>query len=1050
MGVKDSRWRTLFLRNRHLLVVSIVVAFAGGIFGIRSLQRFEDPRIVNRNPIIITPFPGASAERVEALVTEKLEDELAEVSAIKDMTSTSLSGVSIVVIELLESVGESTYQAVFAEIRDKIGEASRNFPAGVGAPVFDDKRDPAAFSLIVALAWDHESLPQLGILNRLSEDLADRLRTVPGTEMVRLFGAPDEQLTVLVDHEELNALGLDVAAVARLVAEADSKHPAGVLRGSRSDVLLEVDGEIDSIDRVRSIPLVEGEDQSIVRVGDVSEVRREWRDPPTDIGIVDGKRSVLVAARMGRERRIDQWSEDALAVVDDFRAMVGDGVAVETIFDQAGYTNERLAQLVGNMLVGATVVVSVVFLMMGWRLGLIVGFALPIVVALTVFSFIFTGDEIHQMSVYGMVIALGLLIDNAIVMTDEVTKRKGRGATAVQAVSQAVGHLFLPLLASTLTTMIAFMPIVLLPGNVGDFVGAIGRGVILAVGWSFVLAMTVTAALAGIFGKPSPEGTRRRWWRDGVGHHRLTAAYRWLLATSVRAPVAGIAAALLLPLTGFALVKSLGNEFFPPTDRDMFEVRVWMANDSSIYNTRDQAVAVGETVREFQEVTGVYWLVGASFPRVYYNVPMEMDNSAHFAHAIVRTESDKATKRIIAELQRRLDERFPAAQILVRQFSQGPPIQADVEYRIYGPSVGGLQDIGEHVRRTLQADPEVLVAQVTMPRGEPKLWLEADQDQARIAGLTLNEIAGQLSSSLEGRTGGTMIEDLEELPVRVRYRDERRRDLDSIASTNLVAPGTRGWVPLSAVGGFSLRPELGGMTRYNGVRANIVKGFTTTEALPINVARRVLSRLEADGFELPRGYRLEVGGTVEQEQEVRGQLIAPLPMLVVFMAAILILTFRSVLLAAVLGVVAIMSVGMAILSTWLIDFPISFNTFMGTFGLIGVALNDSIVVIAAIRANPDAAGGKPAAVVEAVMDTTRHVISTTLTTIGGFLPLIVIVGGDFWPSMSIVLAGGITGASIMALFFIPSAYVLLRRWVAVGRETKPGELLAPQAIGVPA
>ena len=257
-------------------------------------------------------------------------------------------------------------------------------------------------------------------------------------------------------------------------------------------------------------------------------------------------------------------------------------------------------------------------------------------------------------------------------------------------------------------------------------------------------------------------------------------------------------------------------------------------------------------------------------------------------------------------------------------------------------------------------------------------------------------------------------------------------------------------MPLSAIGDLELRPELSGTTRFNGLRSNIVKGFTTIDALPINVAQRTLARLEAEGFELPRGYRLELGGTVDQEAETRGDLMAPLPMIGIFMAAVLILTFRSALLAGVLGVIAVMSIGMAVLSTWLIDFPISFNTFMGTFGLIGVALNDSIVVMAEIRSNPRAAAGEVGGLVEAVTNVTRHVLSTTLTTIGGFLPLIVFVGGDFWPSMSIVLAGGITGASIMALLFIPAAYRLLRRWVAVRPETNAQGVQALQAVGAPA
>lgn len=1028
----SSNWQTLYLRNRHLLVLTIVVSLAAGLFGIFSLNRFEDPRIINRYPLIITPFPGASAERVETLITEKLEDELAEVSEIKKMTSTSLSGVSIIVLELADSIDSFTFQeVVFAEIRDRIRIAARQFPNGAEESVFDDKRDPAGFSLIASLTWDHESEPMLGILNRLAEDLADRLRTVPGTELVRLYGAPDEELTVFVDHRELIALGLDVPSVARLIAAADSKRPAGVLRGSNSDVLIEVEGEIDSVKRVADIPLLQGEDQTVIRVGDVAEVKRGWRDPPIEIAIIDGKRAVLVAARMGMDRRIDLWTDEAIAVLDEFRTAVGDGIIVDTIFEQGRYTNDRFEQLSLNMLIGAGVVACVVFLMMGWQLGLIVGLALPLVVALTLFTFLFTGDALHQMSVYGIVIALGLLIDNAIVMVDEVTKRKAQGKPPARAVTEAINHLFLPLVASTLTTVLAFMPMILVPGGVGDFVGSIGRSVIIAVSWSFILAMTVTAALAGIFAKPSLAGVRRRWWRDGIGHRWLSTMYQRLLSTGVRLPLAGIAVALFLPLTGFVLFPSLGNSFMPPVDRDMFEIRVWMPNESSLENTRLETEAIEETIRSYPEVTRVYWLVGASFPRVFYNMPMDQDNSSHFAHAIVSTESDEATKRVINKLQVQLDERFPGAQILARQFRQGPPVVADIEYRIYGPQVDELQILGERMRRALQTDPEVLVTQATMTRGEPKLWLKADEDQARIAGLSLDQIAVQIQAGLEGQRGGTMIEDLEEIPVRVRYRDDRREDIGSIASTNLVAEGSDHWIPLTAIGELTLRPELSGTTRYNGVRCNIIKGYTTTEALPINVAQRVLGTLDAEGFELPPGYRIELGGTVEQEKEARGNLIKPLPILGVFIVAILILTFRSVFLAVVLGVVAIMSVGLAIFSTWLIDFPISFNTFIGTFGLIGVAFNDSIIVLAAIRANPRAAAGETEGLVEAVTDTTRHVLSTTLTTIGGFLPLILIVGGDFWPSMAIVLAGGITGASIMALLFIPAMYRLLRRWVAV-------------------
>jgi len=1022
--------RTLFLRNRYLLSLTVVVAIAAGLFAVQSMRRFEDPRITNLYPIVVTAYPGASAERVETLVTEKLEDELAEVEAIKDMTSTSMAGVSIIAIELQKSVNASNIKSIFAEIRDKLAVAARALPEGAQPPQFDDKRDPAGFSLLVALRWTADGEPQLDLLDRLAEELADRLRATPGTELVRLYGAPEEELRVEIDANELAAIGIEAADLARRIAAADPKQPAGVVRGARSDVQLEVKGEIDSAQRVADLPVTRGAGESLLRVGDIATVRRAWRTPEREIGLVDGDRSIVVAARMGRESRIDLWNDDAMAVVRAFEKDAG-GVSVDVIFEQATYTAERFSDLMENMLIGAGVVAAVVFLLMGWRLGVIVSMALPIVVGLTFFTVYLMGVSLHQMSVYGMVIALGLLIDNAIVIADEVAHRKARGLGVFAAVSETVRLLFLPVLASTVTTVLAFLPIVLLPGAPGDFVGSIGLSVIVAVSWSFVLAMTVTAALAGIFAKPSSKSDRPSVLRDGYAPRRLTQAFRAFLAGAMRRPVAAIAVALFLPLAGFALAPALGQSFFPPADRDMFEVRIWMPNHASIAHTTEQVRAIETSIREHPEVERVHWMVGNNFPRVYYNLPMDSDDSPHFAHGIVQTAGNEATKRVLAGLQEKLDARYPGAQILVKQIRQGPPLVADVEYRVYGPHADRLIEVGERIRRTLQADPEVVIAQATMTRRVPKLWLRADEDEARIAGLALDDVARQLQARLEGSVGGTMVEDLEELPVRVRVRDGERASVETVAATNLVRSGRDDWVSLAAVGSLELRPELAGSTRYNGVRTNVIKGYTTLDALPINVAQRVLDRLAAEGFELPAGYRIELGGAVEQELETRGDLMAPLPMLGVFMAATLILTFRSLLLAGLLGVIAIMSVGLAVLSTWWIGFPISFNTFMGTFGLIGVALNDSIVVLAAIREHPTARTGDIAGLVEAVSGTTRHVLATTLTTVGGFLPLIVIVGGDFWPSMSIVLAGGITGASIMALLFIPAAYRLLRRRVGL-------------------
>ena len=345
---------TLFLKNKYLLVLSMLVILVAGLSALVSMPRLEDPRIVNRNPLIVTLVPGASAERVEALVTEKLEEQLQEVPEIQEMRSTSRAGVSIIAVELADRVYES--QKVFSLIRDKIAEAEPELPREAATPFLDDQRGPVAYSLIVGVTWEHTSEPKLGILNRLAEELADQLRTIAGTQVVRLFGAPREEITVTVDPKELAALGMTPSDLAASIRAADSKVPAGMLRSRRDDLILEVAGELDSLARIGSIPLREGTDGTLLRLSDIARAEREWQSPPREIGLADGRRAVYVGAKVQAHRRVDEWAEEALEIVDAFAAYVSDGVAVEVVFDQTRYTSERLAELGMNLLAGGLVV----------------------------------------------------------------------------------------------------------------------------------------------------------------------------------------------------------------------------------------------------------------------------------------------------------------------------------------------------------------------------------------------------------------------------------------------------------------------------------------------------------------------------------------------------------------------------------------------------------------------------------------------------------------------------------------------------------------------
>jgi multidrug efflux pump subunit AcrB len=1015
----------VFTRNRHLLILSIVLLLVAGLTALTSLPRIEDPRIATRNATIITPFPGASASRVEALVSKKIEERLRELSEIKIIESTSRNNISVIALEVQDWVDASTNEKVFSKIRDRLDDAAGDLPVGVGKPEFDDKRGAVAFSMILSLAWQHGDETKLGILNRVAEQLGDRLRNLPGTEQIVLFGAPEEEIRVDADATELAALGISTDELAALVSAADARRSAGTLRGRNRDLAIELTGALDSVHRIAAVPLADNGRGGIVSVGDIATVSKHWQQPPEQVALHAGQRSILVAVRTEEAIRLDQWAATARDAVATFRESLDPGVSLETVFDQSHYTEERLGNLAGNLLAGAAVIVVVVWFMMGWRPALIVGSALPLSAGATLFGLTFFGEQIHQMSIFGMIIAIGLLIDNAIVMTDNVVERRRAGATPPEAVAAAIRHLFSPLFASTLTTILGFMPVFLLPGNVGDFVGPIAIAVVLALIASFALSMTVIPALAGLLAH-AEQASGRRWWRDGVQSRALGGAYRGLLNGIMRHPVISVMLAMVLPVMGFVLASTLGMQFFPPADRNQLEIQVWMPDGSSIDHTVSNLHAIDRAIQRHPGVTHTTWVAGASSPPVYYNQLREQDNNPAYARAVLRVGDSATAKRLESVLQDDLTRRFRDAQIVVRAFGQGPPISAPIGFRIVGPDPDRLRVLGEHLRAILHQHPAITHTQASILGGNPKLWLEADEQQARLAGLTLGDVARQFQAALDGRIGGRVLEDLEDLPVRIRLHESQRNAIDEVGGLRLVTPHGD-WVPASAIGDLQLRPELGSITRRNGERINEIQGFLRQGALPIEVTRAVLARVDAGDIELPPGYRIDLAGDSAEQQRAVRQLLTYVPVLATLMIATLVLSFRSFALAGVIGLVAVFSIGLGMLSLWAGDFPLGFNPIIGSAGLVGVAINGSIVVLAAIRANPLARQGEVAAIIDETIGATRHIVSTTLTTVAGFMPLLLFTGGDFWPPLAIVIAGGVGLSGILSLIFTPAVYHLIYR-----------------------
>lgn len=1014
----------LFFKNRHLLILTILVMLVSGGTSYFTLPRLEDPHIIPRFGLILSRYPGATAERVEALVTEKIEIELSKISEIREVKSTSRTGISVITVELEEQINEP--EPLWSKIRSQLNNLQSILPEGV-TPIFDEKRTVAvANSLVVALVWKAETEPQLNVLNRLAQEFAEQLRNIPGTEFVEIFGAPQEEILIQFEAQELASLGKSTSEIAHLIHQADSKVGAGFIRTSKNDLILEVTGELDSLARIGQIPVVQLENGQLLRLKDIARIQKSHLTPERESAIAQGDRAILLGARVEKNSRIDFWMERAQEALVRFQQE--EGVAFLTLYDQTKYTNSRLESLKNNLFFGMLIVISIVFLMMGFYSALLVGIALPLSTACVLFGLSVLEVPIQQMSVTGLIIALGLLIDNAIVIVDETRFRLKSGAPKSQALTDGISFLFLPLLGSTLTTVLAFMPIILLEGPIGEFTGSIAISVIIAILSSFAISMTLIPTLTVIFYKtPKQQENSPSFWSSGIQSKTLSSLFKKSLRVAIKFPLIGLFIGLIFPTIGFWKKSELRDQFFPTSDRDQFYIQLYLQPDTAIKQTQKRVQSVDDFLRQHTEIQSTFWTIGRSAPSVYYNMISFQDDLSNFAEGVIQARSAEDVARMIPALQKKLDAEFSDTQFVIRAFGQGPPVDSPLEVQIYGPNLKILRELGEEIRLHLSETSEVTHTSTTLLGGKPKMAVSLSEEDANFFGITLVEASKQLEASFEGVLGGSVLEDTEELPVRIRFSDEQRQTIQNLYSFNFVSKASDSWIPLGALGQVHLVPELSQITRRDHERVNIIQGYIQLNALPEEVLNRFLKRLETHSSPLPKGYRLEIGGDSSEKKEAVSKLLAYLFPLATLMVATIVLSFQSFLMAGFIGIVILFSFGLSFFSTWCYGVPFGFMSFLGTAGLIGIAINDSIVVLAAIRANPEARSGNLEAILHEVLHSSRHVWATTLTTVGGFCPLI-LSGGGFWPPLAIVIAGGVSAATLIALYFIPTLYFMFSKF----------------------
>lgn len=1014
----------LFYTNPRVsaLLVLFIVVLGGAAF--QGLARQEDPKMAERYAGVITFLPGATALRMETLISEPIETALREIPEIKELTSSSKAGQSVVGVELYESVSSSETDNVWSEVRDILGDTVPMLPPGTIEPELEI-RQPIASTIIVALSWQHPSESQLGILSRIAETLRVNLANTQGTEIAETWGEAEEEIRVGLDPYKLVASGMSAGRVASAIAQADTKIPAGRLRSGSSDMLVEVQADLKSTERIARIPLAVSANNQTLRVSDIASVSKTTLDPPRSLAFHGSERVIFVNAKMRPGLQIESWTKSALTTVNKLDASLPDGIGLDVVYLQNTYTGDRMVSLGTNLVFALILVLLLLIWMMGLRSALTVGVALPLSGSMVLVGMMYLQIPLHQMSVTGLIISLGLLIDNAIVVVEDYKLKRKRGAQISTAIEQSIQHLWVPLGASTATTVFAFMPIALAPGGVGDFTGTLGVTVALSVASSFLLAMTVIPAFAGYLENRWPSRGGGRWWQQGFSNPSLAAAYRRTLQVAINRPIIGIGAALIMPFIGFALAPTLTNQFFPAVDRNQFQVQIALPSQASIWETRDSVVRANEVLRSYPNVTDTFWTIGEGAPRVYYNVVSLNERVPSFASGWVNTTSAVDTEKVLKTLQDDLSRALPEAEVLAIPFEQGPPTNAPIELRIIGPDLNVLGREAQTLRALVSALPNVTFVRATLSTAEPKLAFAPRENAAAAGGLSTGELAQNINALLSGQAAGTVLEGNRQIPVRVQLADRYRNDMADLTTLPMLA-NNRDGIPLQELGEWQLQPTASAIDRRQGERLSTVQAFLQPFTLPDTVMQDIRATLAEKGYQPPPGYRLSVGGVAEESAESMGNIVSVFVFFALAMTAVVILSLNSFRQAGLIGLVAILSFGLALLGLRIFGYPFGYMALIGALGMMGLAINGAIIVLSALKASPEASSGETEAVVNVVMDASRHIISTTLTTIGGFIPLIV-NGGKFWPPLATAIAGGVAGSAIIALYLIPASYAAIQR-----------------------
>ena len=1001
----------LAVRERSVTLFLIILVTLAGIFSFFGLGRAEDPPFTVKQMTVITVWPGATAQEIQDQVAEPLEKRLQELKWYDRTETYTRPGMAFITLSLQDKTPPSQVQEEFYQARKKLGDETKNLPAGVMGPMINDEFSDVTFALFALKA---KGEPQR-LLVRDAEALRQQLLHVPGVKKVNIIGEQAERIYISFSHDRLATLGLSPQDIFTTLNSQNALTAAGSIETRGAQIFIRLDGAFDKLQKIRDTPLIA--QGKTLRLSDVATVERGYEDPPT-LQIRNQQEPTLLLGIVMREG----WNGLALgkaldAETANINAHMPLGMTLTKVTDQSVNIRSSVDEFMIKFFVALLVVMVVCFVSMGWRVGIVVAAAVPLTLAVVFVVMEASGINFDRVTLGSLILALGLLVDDAIIAIEMMVVKMEEGYDRIKASAYAWSHTAAPMLAGTLVTAIGFMPNGFAQSTAGEYTSnmfwVVGLALIaswfVAVVFTPYLGVKILPDIAKVEGGHAAIYDTPRYNRFRYTLSRVIAR-KWIVAASV-------VAIFTLAVLGMGLVKK---QFFPTSDRPEVLVEVQMPYGTSIEQTSAATAKIEAWLRKQPEASIVTAYIGQGSPRFYLAMAPELPDPS-FAKVVVMTDSEKSREALKFRLREAVARGLaPEARVRVTQLVFGPYSPFPVAWRVMGPDVNKLRDIADNVKGVLQASPMMRTVNTDWGSRVPTLHFTLDQNRLQATGLTSNAVAQQLQFLLSGVPITSVREDIRSVQVTGRAAGDIRLDPAKIEGFTLVGnAGQR--VPLSQIGEIEIRMEDPLLRRRDRTPTITVRGDIAENLQPPDVSTAIMKQLQPIVDSLPPGYRIEMAGSIEESGKAT-QAMAPLfPIMIALTLLIIILQVRSlsamvmVFLTAPLGLIGVVP------TLLLFNQPFGINALVGLIALSGILMRNTLILIGQIDHNQKDGLDPFHAVVEATVQRARPVLLTAMAAVLAFIPL---THSVFWGTLAYTLIGGTLGGTIITLVFLPAMYAI--------------------------